>query len=119
MDNRSDELHLLGHTLGEFLHLLVPPALYSETDEPLLEFGCSLAGAHALELSEIHGLFSDLHLAVKTALFRQISDLLDILLSDRTAIEEDRALVWNGDPVDDSDKGRLSGTVRTEKNCGI
>ena len=115
VDHGGDELDLLGHTLREFLHLLVPPALDAESDEPFLEFVLSLAIAHSLELREVHGLLTYLHLAVETTLLRQISDLLDIVLSDRTAVEKYCSRVWNRDAVDDTDQSGLSGSVRAEQ----
>ena len=115
MDHSGDELDLLGHTLGEFLHLLVPPALDAESDEPFLEFVLSFTIAHSLELREVHRLLAHLHLAVETALLRQISDLLDIVLSDRTAVEKHCSRIWNRYAVDDADKSRLTCSVRAEQ----
>ena len=66
-------------------------------------------------MSEIHGLFSHLHLAVKSALLRQVSYLLDIVLGNRTAIEQYLAFVRDGNTVDDTDKSRLTRTVRSEQ----
>ena len=111
----GDELNLLRHTLREFLDFLVPPALDTEFHEPLLELGHRITVAHSLELGEIHCLLAHLHLAVKTALFRQITYLLDIVLGYRTAVKTYCSRIWNRDAVDYSDKSGLAGSVRAKQ----
>ena len=74
MDHRGDERELLGHTLGELFDLLVPPAFYSEADEPLLEGLLGLRGAHSLELRQIHSLLTHLHLTIKASFLRHIAN---------------------------------------------
>ena len=112
MYNRSDELYLLGHTLRQFFHLLVPPALDTETHEPFLEFCCSIFRAHTLETCKIHSLLAHLHLTVKSSLLGKITDLFYIVLSDGSAIKKHLTTVRNSYSVYDTDQGRLSGTVR-------
>ena len=89
MHHRGDELDLLGHTLGKLLNLFVPPAFDAELNKPFLELDHSLSLAHALELSKIHGLLTDFHLAVQSPLLREISDFLDIVLGYWFSLEQD------------------------------
>ena len=115
MHNCRDELYLLGHTLGQFLDLLLPPVLDSETHEPLLQCLAGLGGAHTLQLGQIHSLVADLHLAVKSALLRQIAYLFDIRLGYRTAVEQNFSTIRNSYSVNDADQRGLSGSVRAEQ----
>ena len=115
MDDRRDELELLGHALGEFLDLLAPPVLDAELHEPFLQFDGGFARGHALELGEVHRLVPDLHLAVQAALFRQVADLGDIFIRDGTAVHQDGSRGGDGDPVDDADERGLARTVRPEE----
>ena len=111
----GDELDLLRHTLGEFLHLLLPPVLDAEFHEPFLQFRAGILLAHSLELGQIHGLVADFHLTVKPTLLWKIADLLHITLSDRAAVEQNLAGIRYGDSVYNSDHSGLARSVRTEK----
>ena len=73
VQDRDDELHLLGHAFRKFLHLLVPPLLDAEPDEPLLQPHDGFAARKALETGEEDGLFADLHLLVETPFLGQIA----------------------------------------------
>ncbi len=111
----GDELHLLGHALGEFFHLLVPPVGNVKADKPLLEFHGGFAGAHALELGQVHGLLPYLHLAVQAAFLGQVADAGDIGLRNRVSVEPDLAFAGEGDAVNDADEGTLTRSVGAQK----
>ena len=115
MHNGRDELNLLGHTFGQFLDLLLPPVLDSETHKPFLQRLAGLGCAHALQLGQIHCLVADLHLAVESPLFRQIAYLFDIRLRYRTTVEQNFSTIRNSYPVNDADQRGLSGSVRAEQ----
>ena len=115
MDHGGDELDLLGHTLGEFLDLLVPPVLDAETDEPVLQFAGRVTVRHPTELRQVHCLVTDLHLAVQAALFREIADMGHVGGRDGMSLEPNLALGGDGDAVDDADEGRLARSVRPEQ----
>ena len=115
VDHRGDELDLLGHTLGEFLNLLLPPVLDTELHEPFLEFALGVAGTHSLELGQVHGLVADLHLAVKSPFLRKIANPLHVPLGYRPSIENDLTRIRYGNPVDNSYQCSLSGSVRSEE----
>ena len=116
VDHRGDELKLLGHTFGEFLHFLVPPVLDSETDKPLLEAAAGVLGRHTLETGQVHSLVADFHLAVQAALFRHIAYLLDIALGDGPSVEIHFPGVRDGNPVYYPDKSGLAGAVGAEQS---
>ena len=107
MHHRGDELHLLGHTLGEFLHLLVPPIGNVKADEPFFKLYGGLTGAHAFELRQVHGLVPHLHFAVQAAFFRQVADAGHVRLRDGVPLKEHLPFRGNGDAVDNADKGAL------------
>ena len=115
MDHRGDELNLLGHTLGEFLNLLVPPVCYIKADEPFLKLHGGVTGAHALELGKVHGLIPHLHLTVKAALLGEIADAGNVSLGDRMSLEKDLAFAGDGNAVDDTDEGTLTRSVWSKK----
>ena len=116
VQDRDDELHLLGHAFRKFLHLLVPPLLDAETDEPLFEPRDGFAARKALEAGEEDGLFADLHLLVETPFLGQIADAVDVVGSDLPVAEQHAARVGRRDAVDDADQGRLAGSVGSEQS---
>ena len=113
--HRGDELDLLGHTLGEFLHFLVPPVLDLEADEPLLQFHGGLAGAHSLELGQVHGLVSYLHLAVQATFLGKVADAGHILFRNGMALEVNLTAGGDGNAVDDADQGGFTRTIRAQQ----
>ena len=115
VQHRDDELHLLGHALRQLLDLFVPPVLNAELHEPLLEPYDGLAARKALQPGEKDGLFTDLHLLVKSALLRQVADAVNVLRRNFAAAEHHTTAVGRRNAVDDADQGRLSGAVGTEQ----
>ena len=115
VDNGGDELEFLGHTLGKFLHLFVPPVLYAEAHEPILQGNSRIGGAHSLEPGEVNRLFAYFHLAVKASFLRHITYLLDIRLSDGSPLEEHLAGIRNRNSVYNADKRGFSCTVGTQQ----
>ena len=115
MDDRRDELDLLGHTLGEFLDLLVPPVFNSEFMKPFLELRRRLAGRHSLELGEVKALLPHLHFPVQSPFFGKVPDLGNVLIGNRPPVEEDDTASRNRYPVDDPDQGRLACPVRPQQ----
>ena len=116
VQDRDDELHLLGHAFRKFLNLLVPPLLDAEPDEPLLQPHDGFAARKALETGEEDGLFADLHLLVETPFLGQIADAVDVVGSDLPVAEQHAARVGRRDAVDDADQGRLAGSVGSEQS---
>ena len=66
-------------------------------------------------MRKVHCLVADLHLAVKTSFLRQVTDLLNVILGDRTTVEKDVSAARYCDTVNDADERGLTGTVRAEK----
>ena len=70
----------------------------------------------SFQLCQVDGLLAHAHLLVQSALLGQVADVADVVCRQRMTVEGDAARVGQGDVVDDSDQGRLSGTVRTEQS---
>ena len=113
---RIISVELLGHTLGEFLHLLSPPVLNAKADEPLLQGFLGRRRAHSLELGQIHRLVAHLHFAIEAALLRHVSYLFDIRLSDRGPAEKNLSAVGYRNSVDNTYEGGLAGPVGTKQS---
>ena len=115
----GDELELLGHSLGQFLYLLVPPVLDAKADEPFLEGFLCLGFAHSLETGQIHCLVANFHLAVKAAFLRHIANLFNILLGDWPVLEIDLSAGRDGNAVYDSDQRCLAGSVGAKQTKNL
>ena len=111
MQHRGDELHLLLHSLRQFLDLAVPPAVNLKLLEPPLQPPCGLVAAQTLELRQIDGLLAHLHFLVKAALFGHIAELVDVVGSDGVAVERHRTAVGRRNLIDDSDERCLACAV--------
>ena len=119
MHHRGDELHLLGHALGEFLHLFLPPVLDAEAHEPLLQFPGGVAHRHAFQLGQVQGLVPHLHLAVQATLLRQVADPRHVCIGDAAAVEKDLARGGDGDPVHNPDGRGLAGAVGAQQAVNL
>nr|DAO23843.1 MAG TPA: hypothetical protein [Caudoviricetes sp.] len=115
VENRHDELHLLGHALGELLDLLVPPVLDAEFHEPLLQPHDGLVARQPFQAGEEDGLLADLHLFVKPPLFGQVPDTVNIFGLNLPIAEQNAPRVGSRDAVDDADQGRLARTVGAQQ----
>jgi len=111
----GDELYFLGHTLGQFLHLLVPPALDTELHEPLLQFGHGLLTAESLEACQIESLLPYLHLLVQSPFLGQVADAVDIVRNDRIAVEEDDSGVGHRNLIHNADESGLARAVGAQQ----
>ena len=85
----SYELHLLGYSLGQFLHFLVPPVPYTEAVEPGYEFALRGPDFHTLESCQVQRLVTHLHLAVQAPFLRHIAYFFHIFLGNRLSLEQD------------------------------
>ena len=121
MENGSDKLHLLSHSLGEFFHLFVPPILYFKFLEPKFQCFQGILFGHPLEACQVNGLLAHFHFFVQSALFRQISDQTDIFRLEFFPVEQHFAAIGSSNTIDDADERGFTGTVRPEQtvNCSF
>src|SRR5437016_5434641 len=85
MQQGSDELDLLLHALGELFHFALQLVRDFQPLAPLhrlLFGGCS---SHAVELRQKDKMIEYLHLFIKTALFRQVANMVEVLPMKRLA----------------------------------
>ena len=102
--DRSDELELLLHALGELLGFLAGPVAEVETVEPVADPLGGLGAGPALEFGEVAELFAHLEFFVEAAFFGQIPHLLLTRRPDELPVEADRALVRDRDVGDHADR---------------
>ena len=99
MDDGDNELDLLLHSFGKFLHLPVPPAHDLEFLKPVFQpFLCFMTCSSPFNRARYKRLFADIHFFIKSAFFRQVSDHGDVGRSKAFALEKispsSGAMIW-------------------------
>ena len=115
VDDRADELDLLGHPLGDVGDLLVPPAIDLKPLEPHLERGDGLGPVHALEPGEIDGLLPHLHVAVQPPFLGEVSDAPDRFAAPWRPVQFDGPAIGLDDAHDAPDERGFARAVGPEQ----
>ena len=115
MDDGGDELHLLGHALGELLDLLVAPLPEVETLEPLPHLLKGIIACHAAQTGEVDDVVLDLHFLIQATFLGEVADVMDVVVGHGTAMHQHLTAVGMGDTIDDADKTGLTRTIGTKK----
>ena len=110
-----NKLHFLLHPLGKFLDTPVPPIGYLQTVKPLVQPLLGSVFVQSFKARQVDGLFAHAHFLIEPAFLGQIPYLLHIRLGHGMTIENNASTVGPYDMVDDTDKGRLAGSVGTDK----